>query len=212
MILRCVMMNNALRLGSLGLVLFALGCSGEEGGSAPGTAGNGNAGTAANGGSAGNTGASGAAGTADGGIDAGAGGSGGSAEGVVPGEATKLQSFLDDGLYKSFEAESAVHDGFTNSPHGRVRTFINPLLADSLKANNAEHPVGAASIKELYSSSDQLRGYAVNLKIKAGSGGDTWYFYEILDGNVAVDDIGLSVCVGCHSAGPDLFASPYPLK
>lgn len=47
----------------------------------------------------------------------------------------------------------------SDGPHfGNVRTFINPTLLDALTRNAPDHPIGAATIKELYSCKRQLCG------------------------------------------------------
>ena len=93
-----------------------------------------------------------------------------------------------------------------------MRTFIDDCLDASLAAGEAEHPVGAASVKELYGEGDQVLGHAVMIKVEEGAGDQGWYWYESYNGQVFGDGVGAGICTGCHSAGDDFFLSPYPLQ
>ncbi|MEM9492611.1 MAG: cytochrome P460 family protein, partial [Myxococcota bacterium] len=146
-----------------------------------------------------------------GGDDASTGGGGD----AVPTNAAELLPFLEADEYRDFPAESAVHAQTNGSPHGMVRVFINQALDDSLSAGNEAHPVGAASVKELYDGDGAtLIGWAVMVKTAEDSaGGQGWYWYEILNGQVIADDLGDTTCIGCHNAGgSDLFRTNYPLQ
>lgn len=135
------------------------------------------------------------------------------ASGSVPTNADDLMKFLQEGKYKSWPKESKVHAATLGSPHGPVLVYVNEILDQSLKAGNSTHPVGAASIKELYQSDmTTLNGYAVMVKATAGSGGNTWYWYEKIGSNVVANSTGAVVCTGCHSPGKDFFRTEYPLK
>ncbi|NJK32822.1 MAG: hypothetical protein HC927_10670, partial [Deltaproteobacteria bacterium] len=90
--------------------------------------------------------------------------------------------------------------------------FVDPCLAASLEAGNAEHPVGSATVKELYGDGDAVLGYSVMVKLEAGAEGDGWYWYEEYQGNVYADEQGAGLCTGCHSGGVDYFLSPWPLQ
>ena len=139
--------------------------------------------------------------------------------GDVPNDPSRLFTFLSAGDYTGFAAESAVHSPTLGSPHSSVRVFVNSLLDESLKAGNSSHPVGSASVKELYASDGTtLRGWAVMVKTQEDSdNGRGWYWYEIFsttDGsNPAVSANGSGSCTGCHaSGGSDFFRSNYPLE
>ena len=139
--------------------------------------------------------------------------------GDVPTDASELFTFLSADNYRSFAAETEVHSPNGNSPHKDVRVFVNSILEDSLKAGNSEHPVGSASVKELYEADKTtLMGWAVMVKTNAQSnGGQGWYWYEIFsttDGsNPDFDGNGLVACIGCHATGgTDFFRTPYPLE
>jgi hypothetical protein len=134
--------------------------------------------------------------------------------GEVPTTRAELFKFLQSGAYRMFARESAVHP--SGGPHGRVRTYLNPILESSLKAENEAHPVKAAAVKELYSG-DRLFGWAVSVKTEPDSAeGDGWYWYEVFstsDGSrPAADGNGVSLCTGCHAGGTDYVTIPYPLQ
>jgi len=91
--------------------------------------------------------------------------------------------------------------------------FINQMLDDSLAAENPTHPMGAAAVKEIFSDQDDFLGWAVEVKVEADSnGGDGWYWYEVIEGNVYADGLGVGLCTGCHSnSGIDFVLTNYPL-
>lgn len=135
----------------------------------------------------------------------------GTTDGVPVGEA-ELLPWLEGGGYLGWEAESAVHSGA--GPHfGDVRTYVGPALFASLEAGTAQHPAGAAAVKELYGGGTQVQGWAVAVKTDADSAaGDGWYWYEYYQGSAVIEGQGASVCVNCHSGGTDFFLSPFPLQ
>ncbi|MCG5051552.1 MAG: hypothetical protein KA712_01205 [Myxococcales bacterium] len=129
------------------------------------------------------------------------------AEPAVPTTAAALKTFLESGGYKTFKAEPMAHA--STGPHGKVRTYVNASLAAALAAGGTNHPVGAASVKELFGSNDALRGWAVLVKTEAASnGGQGFYWYEILDGSVVADGQGVGLCSSCHAAGKDYVLTP----
>ncbi len=131
----------------------------------------------------------------------------------IPTNGDELLTWLEDGMYLDWPAESGVHDATNGSPHGRVRVFINGLLDDSLANAQPAHPMGAAAVKELYDGGDNFIGWAVEVKTDADSmGGDGWYWYEIINDSVIVDGNGQGLCTGCHSNGVDFFTTTYPLQ
>ncbi|MCA9718899.1 MAG: hypothetical protein KC468_29795 [Myxococcales bacterium] len=150
--------------------------------------------------------------------------SGATAETLDPGETTgaddqlpptnsgELRPWLDDGGYLGWTAESAPHD--SAGPHfGTVRTYVNQALLDSLDAQDATHPQGAAAVKELYGDGDAVLGWSVAIKTQADSAmGDGWYWYEVYNGSVFGDGLGDGTCTGCHGGGLDYVLTPYPLQ
>jgi len=124
-----------------------------------------------------------------------------------------LETWLAEGSYKTWAAESGVHP--STGPHaGNVRTFVNAVALASLAADNAEHPKDSATVKELYGGGvDEIIGYAVSLKTAPESqGGGTWYWYERIDATIYADDLGVGLCTGCHGGGADYILTPYPLQ
>ncbi len=123
-----------------------------------------------------------------------------------------LTAFVRNGDYASWHAEPAVHD--TSAPHKKkVRVFFNDALVASLQAQNDVHPVGAATVKEMYAADGTtLQGHAVQLKVAEGAGKDTWLFYEGFTPDYADPFYGRGhpTCEGCHAAGADFVRSPLP--
>ncbi len=152
------------------------------------------------------------------GTDASPRGDGGAGDGTdampvaaVPTEGAALFTYLQGRNYQGFVAEPAAHP--SSGPHGRVRTFFNPELAASLERGDSQHPVGAASVKELFTG-ETLTGWAVMVKTSASANEASWYYYEIFsttDGSSPVaDGNGVSLCAGCHSGGTDFILSELP--
>ena len=130
-----------------------------------------------------------------------------SAEAPVPTEAAALKAYLMAGTYTTLKAEPAIHD--STGPHGRVRTYFNAALAASVASGSTNHPVGAASVKELFGTADAMIGWAVLVKTDAVSDkGKGFYWYEIINGSVVVNGKGVGLCTGCHDKGKDLVLTP----
>ena len=123
-----------------------------------------------------------------------------------------IQAWLAEGHYLMWTCEADPHAAsIAVSPHGMQRICSNDLMAAH---GDGEYPVGAAAVKELTLDDGTLFGYAVSLHHQAGTGGDSWYWYEQVsadhpaphDANgVVADGIGssgpaLDICVGCHMA------------
>ena len=133
------------------------------------------------------------------------------AESLPPTEQKALAAWLAAGSYKAWKAESKVHN--STGPHfGGVKTFVSAKLFESLTQGNATHSVDAATVKELYGSGSTVLGWSVMRKTQAGTGGNTWWWYEDYGGKVYAAGQGVSLCTGCHSPGKDYFLSPFPLQ
>jgi hypothetical protein len=131
----------------------------------------------------------------------------------VPSEGAALLEWLASGAYEAWPAESGPHE--SSGPHfGAVRTFVNPCLFESLDADAATHPVGAVAVKQLYGAGDTVEGYSVMIKVAAGEGGDTWYWFEDYQGNTYADGVGAGLCTGCHggAGSRDFVLTPWPLQ
>lgn len=132
----------------------------------------------------------------------------------VPSNSDDIFAYLQARTYTNLPAEPAIHS--STGPHGRVRTFVNDTLATSIRANATTHPVGSASIKELYSSADALTGWAVSVKVSETNGnGNDWYWYEVFSttqNNPVADATGAGLCTGCHGGGTDFVLTPGPFS
>lgn len=129
----------------------------------------------------------------------------------VPSALEELQLYLAEEQYLVLPGESAPHE--SSGPHfGQVQTYLTPSLVDSLEAGAGEHPVGSAAVKELYGSTQEVQGHAVMVKVAAGMGAETWYFFEEYRGSVIADGVDVSLCSGCHAAGQDFVLTPFPLQ
>jgi hypothetical protein len=121
-----------------------------------------------------------------------------------------IAAFLKERRYQGWLAEPAVH---ASPIHGRVRVFFNDTAVQSLRAGNATHPPSTLLVKELYSSDDaRLTGHALEVKVEAGAGKDTWLFYEagLNDSPAPYYGRGHPTCHGCHEAGKDYVTSALP--
>ena len=123
-----------------------------------------------------------------------------------------LEAWLKAGHYKTWRAESGVHD--SQGPHfGKVRAYLNPALYTSLNVKTSQHPKGAVAVKELYGDGDTVKGWSVAIKTAAdSSGGNNWYWYEIYENKIVKDGQGVLLCRSCHFTGRDYVLTPWPLK
>jgi len=111
-----------------------------------------------------------------------------------------LEPWIAQGFYKGWRCEPAAHPARPFGAHGQNRVCSNELLS---AAGAGEFPVGSASVKEIYSGTD-VAGYSVSRHTSAGTGGNTWYWYERIGSGSPTDAQGASVCVSCHQlAGSD---------
>lgn len=132
-------------------------------------------------------------------------------ESLPPTEQKALAAWLSAGSYKTWKAESKIHN--STGPHfGGVKTFVSAKLFDSLTQGAATHPVDSATVKELYGSGSTVLGWSVMRKTQAGVGGNTWWWYEDYGGKVYAAGQGVGLCTGCHSPGKDYFLTPFPLQ
>jgi hypothetical protein len=122
-----------------------------------------------------------------------------------------IVTFVKERRYQGWFAEPAVHE--SSGPHGQVRVFFNDTAVESLRANNATHPVGSILVKELYApDGKQLVGHALDVKVEAGAGKDTWLFFEgALPGyKNNFYGRGHEACHGCHEPGKDYVTIELP--
>ncbi|MFN0248410.1 MAG: hypothetical protein ACKV2T_16075 [Kofleriaceae bacterium] len=109
-----------------------------------------------------------------------------------------VRAWISTGHYLGWACEPAPHAARPPGAHGMNRVCSNALLSGS---STGEFPVGAASVKELHNSSG-ITGYAVAIKVAAGTARTSWYWYEVIGTNVVVDSAGASLCTGCHDDAP----------
>ena len=120
--------------------------------------------------------------------------------------AADLERWLATGAYQRWRCEAARHAARPGSAHSANRICSNARLSDSV--GTGEHPVGAASVKELFNAAGALTGYAVAVRVRSGGGGAGWYWYErIAPGRIVADSTGdrggaRSICVTCHDGAP----------
>lgn len=120
--------------------------------------------------------------------------------GVPLGSAAEIDAWLASGAYRAWTCEAAPHERRSGSGHSRNRICANPTLSQDL--GSGPYPVGSIAVKELYDAAGAIDGYSLYAKIKAGAGGDTWFWYERIGTSVVARGEGASICVGCHSGAP----------
>jgi hypothetical protein len=126
----------------------------------------------------------------------------------VPTDAVGLSAFLTSAAYRDWPGEALPHPS-SGTHFGAVRTFVNPSLAATLGGGSLAHAVGAAAVKELYAADGTVVGWAVSKKIAPQSaGGAGWYWFEVYQGTIQADGVGLGTCTGCHATGRDFILTP----
>jgi hypothetical protein len=122
-----------------------------------------------------------------------------------------IVSFVKERKYQDWLAEPSVRD--SGGPHGPVRVFFNDTSVESLRAGNATHSVGSILVKEVYApDGKELVAHALNVKVAAGAGKDTWLYFEgTLPGyQNNFYGRGHETCHGCHEAGKDYVTTALP--
>jgi hypothetical protein len=131
----------------------------------------------------------------DGAIDAGA-----TDPTPLPTTREALVVFARERSYASWPSEPEAHA--SAGPHGgRVRTWVNPTLAASLRAGATTHPAGSVAVKELYGSGTTITGWAIDVKRDDG----VWVFWEgFLPQLDQFYFVGVNnLCGRCHQGGVD---------
>lgn len=113
--------------------------------------------------------------------------------------ADDLPRWLAAGYYLSWHCEPAPHPARAPSPHGVTRICSNDALRTA--TGDGEFPVGAASVKEIFSG-DRISAHAVSRRVAAGQGGNGWYWFEGSASHVSGNVNGASGCTGCHVQAP----------
>jgi hypothetical protein len=117
---------------------------------------------------------------------------------IPPQGRAALVAWLADGHYLSWNCEPDPHPARPPGAHGSNRICSNAALAGS---SDGIYPVGAASVKELFSGG-AITGFAVGRKVTTGSDAASWYWYEAFGTNVVADSVGAGLCAGCHAGAP----------
>jgi hypothetical protein len=133
---------------------------------------------------------------------------------IPPVAGAALLTWLQAGNYAAWASESAPHE--SEGPHfGKVRVFVNPILAASLAAGDETYPEGAAAVKELFGDTQTAipGGWSVWVKTDADSAeGLNTFWYEIYEGSVFANAKGALICTSCHVGGADFLLTGFPLQ
>lgn len=117
-----------------------------------------------------------------------------------------LERWLGARHYLSWRCETMISPPRNGGNHGRQRICANDLV---LQTTAGPYPVGASSVKELFDMTDAPNGFAVGIKIEAGDGPGTWYWYERRGTDPAArpkaEGIGVPDCAVCHQLAPHDF-------
>ncbi len=120
---------------------------------------------------------------------------------IPPRGSTDVQAWLAAGHYLDWTCEPERHPARPGSGHGANRICSNTALV--LAADETgPFPVGAAAVKEIFSSAGEIRQYAVYRKVAEGTGGASWYWYEGLGDDIVANGEDHGTCTGCHSRAP----------
>jgi hypothetical protein len=127
----------------------------------------------------------------------------------VPTERVALAQWLDSRPFRSWTADPSPRSPQPDSPHGTVRVFFNQTIEDALREGSVPRPAGSVLVKEIYGGAS-VEGYSVMLKVREGSSGNDWLFYEAFGGSTSTYNVGATGCVGCHVRGRDFVRSTLP--
>jgi hypothetical protein len=144
-------------------------------------------------------------GNSDGGADGGTDGGADLSQHPASTSQQDLITFVKAGAYKSWKAETAIHDSL--GPHeNRVLVYMNAQLYGSVKSGAAVHPVGSVAVKELYASTGtNIIGHALMVK-ESTSAGTQWVFFEGSAPSYNSPSYFKGIanfCYGCHHATTD---------
>jgi hypothetical protein len=121
---------------------------------------------------------------------------------VPPQGQQALEAWLATGAYKGWHCEAQISPS-RGGAHGSDRICTNDLLH---AAPAPPFPLGSASVAEMFDAQGRTNGYAVSVKVAAGSGDSTWYWYERAGSSPTsrpvADTIAHPVCADCHSQSP----------
>lgn len=135
----------------------------------------------------------------------------GGEDGAVPGEPALVREWLQAFMYRGWAPQTEIR---ATGQHGGERLYFNAVLAASMRAGAAEHPIGSAAVRELYAGDlKTLKGFALMHKTgPSGLTGEGWYWYEIFGTSASAEptvaEPGARGCVGCHAHAVDFVHSP----
>ena len=113
--------------------------------------------------------------------------------------AKALEDWLATGAYKAWACEKDPHPARPGSAHAANRICNNDLLAGS---TSGDYPVNSASVKELFNGGGTIIGYAVGVRLKAGTTDDVWFWYERVNTTTYANGPGVALCANCHRNAP----------
>ena len=120
-----------------------------------------------------------------------------------PAGSAEMEAWLARSFYEQWSCEVGVSAPRLSGNHGRHRICSNQALLDS---SGGPYPVGAASVKQLYTTTDQTNGFAVGVKVQEGEGPNTWYWYErrgaLSTAGLLAQGVGVPDCTVCHLTAP----------
>ena len=131
--------------------------------------------------------------------------------GGVPLDPAAIRGWLQVFAYREWAPQTDIR---ATGEHGGERLYFNAVLTRSMEAGAAEHPIGSAAVRELYSGDlKTLKGFALMHKTApSGPTGEGWYWYEIFgttaEAEPTVAQPAARGCVGCHSHAVDFVHSP----
>jgi len=112
--------------------------------------------------------------------------------------AAAIEAWLQAGSYKNWACEAQAQAPRAGSGHTPARICSSPLLE---LQGDGNFPVGAASVKELFSNG-QLNGYALGVKVQAGNSADSWFWYERIGSSTFANSTAAAICENCHRTAP----------
>jgi len=130
--------------------------------------------------------------------------------GVVPADPAAIPEWLQTFGYRVWSPQTDIRMA---GEHGGERLYFNKLLTKSVLAGAADHPIGSAAVRELYSPDlKTLKGFALMHKTgPSGPVGEGWYWFEIFgtsaEAEPTVAQTAARGCVGCHSHAVDFVHS-----
>ena len=116
-----------------------------------------------------------------------------------------LEAWLAQAFHQAWTCEDRIFPPRLNGTHGLHKICSNQALLAST-STSGPYPVGAASVKQLFTAGNQPNGFAVGVKIEEGEGPNTWYWYERRGTSPTArplaEGINVPDCAVCHGMAP----------